>query len=318
MEKIRKTEQKDNWWWHSFVGHHETTGAEKRFFVEYYIVKSSYLRIQSGAWGDDGDTVARDFSWDQVTLQEEPTIHISADNCFCSGNRVFGKITEENKTIVWDLTLDEKHELEGKVIWKGENYIIHKSSANAYVDCNKDRDFVHPNIWLSSTALSSKITQGLLEQSELHLVAPRSKSGLPFLESKLSGALWYEGTAYEFNTEKFWTLTKTKYKCKVGKDKIKWKVLQETPVSKMETEILCPKVEMLLVSYKDNDGQLRHQKVYRGGEGQGTIKLYNKTLTANAKSRKSKWEWKLVDEIQCENVICEYGVFVEQKGEKNE
>lgn len=26
-----------HWWWHSFTGHHETTGAEKSFFVEYFL-----------------------------------------------------------------------------------------------------------------------------------------------------------------------------------------------------------------------------------------------------------------------------------------
>lgn len=58
-----------DWWWHSFTGRHAETGAEKAFFIEYFICnpalgqdeprfggpdgKPSYGMVKVGCWGSD-------------------------------------------------------------------------------------------------------------------------------------------------------------------------------------------------------------------------------------------------------------------------
>ena len=63
-----------DWWWHNFTGISETTGQERTFFVEFFLInpglsedqpvfgqleenrragkKPSYLMVKAGSWGD--------------------------------------------------------------------------------------------------------------------------------------------------------------------------------------------------------------------------------------------------------------------------
>ena len=63
----------------------------------------------------------------------------------------------------------------------------------------------------------------------------------------------------------------------------------------MITDITCQKADMLLINYEAPTGEKRHQRLWNGGNGVGTVKLYHKG--------------KLIDSIHCENVGCEYGEF---------
>ena len=49
------------------------------------------------------------------------------------------------------------------------------------------------------------------------------------------------------------------------------------------------------MNYESPDGLKRHNRLWNGGNGVGTIKLYKKG--------------KLIDDIRCENVGCEYGEY---------
>ena len=63
----------------------------------------------------------------------------------------------------------------------------------------------------------------------------------------------------------------------------------------MVTDITCDKSEMLLVNYEAPNGKKLHNRLWNGGNGKGTVKLYR--------------HGKLVDEIVAENVGCEYGEY---------
>ena len=52
---------------------------------------------------------------------------------------------------------------------------------------------------------------------------------------------------------------------------------------------------MLLINYEAPNGKKRHNRLFNGGNGTGTIKLFHKNH--------------LIDEIYCENVGCEYREF---------
>lgn len=63
----------------------------------------------------------------------------------------------------------------------------------------------------------------------------------------------------------------------------------------METNIFCDKKDMLFINYEAPDGTRKHKRLWNGGNGKDFIKLFEKD--------------KLIDEILCENVGCEYGEY---------
>ena len=195
----------------------------------------------------------------------------------------------------------------GTVVWNGEKYKVSPETCYGYADKNWGSDFTSPWVWLSSNNLTSKLTGKKLENSAFDIGGGKPKVGPKELPHKLLSAYWYEGTGYEFNFSKFWTLTKTKFKCKETKDKVIWRVQQETPIAKVQTEVVCLKKDMLKIRYEAPNGTFRHKNLWNGGNGTGTIKLYKKRI-----SLKNKWEWELIDEIEAKNVGCEYGVFVDE------
>lgn len=194
----------------------------------------------------------------------------------------------------------------GTIFWNGEKYIVEPENCYGYADKNWGSDFTSPWVWLSSNNLTSKLTGKKLENSVFDIGGGKPKVGPKELPRKLLSAFWYEGTPYEFNFSKFWTLTKTKFKCKETRTKIVWRVVQETPIAKMQTEVVCAKKDMLKIRYEAPDGSFRHKNLWNGGNGVGSIKLYKKKISV-----KNKWKWELVDEIEARNVGCEYGEFKE-------
>ncbi len=202
-----------------------------------------------------------------------------------------------------------KTAFEGKVVLNGEEYIVSKEDSYGYADKNWGRDFTSPWVWLASSDLTSKTTGEKLKDSAFVIGGGRPKVGPVAMENKLLGAMWYEGEPFEFNFSKVWTLTKTKFKCKETKHHVVWRVVQETPMSKMCTEIACKKDQMLFINYEAPDGSKRHDHLWNGGNGSGTIKLYRKHLRLNKDGAKPKWEWELVDEIAVAHAGCEYGEY---------
>ena len=74
-----------------------------------------------------------------------------------------------------------------------------------------------------------------------------------------------------------------------------WHAEQKTWRNRMVTDITCEKKDMLLVNYEAPNGKKLHNRLWNGGNGNGTVKLYRGK--------------KLIDEVICENVGCEYGEY---------
>ena len=67
----------------------------------------------------------------------------------------------------------------------------------------------------------------------------------------------------------------------------------------METEVFCRKRDMLLVNYEAPDGSKQHNHLWNGGNGWGTVKLYDRQGE----------QFTLVDEIDATHIGCEYGEY---------
>jgi len=188
-----------------------------------------------------------------------------------------------------------KTQYEGTVWLNGEAYTVTPETSYGYADKNWGKDFTSPWVWLSSNNLTSELTGRKLKDSVFDIGGGCPKVGPVRLPRKLLSAFWYEGKPYEFNFSKFWTFCRTKFDCREENDRILWHVEQRTWSSRMVTDVTCMKKDMLLVNYEAPDGQKRHNRLWNGGNGTGTVTLYH--------------HGKLIDRLNAENIGCEYGEY---------
>ncbi|MBQ4427316.1 MAG: hypothetical protein II881_06145 [Oscillospiraceae bacterium] len=189
----------------------------------------------------------------------------------------------------------------GTVTLNGRQYVVTPEGSFGYADKNWGRDFTSPWVWLSSCSLRSKKTGEELRNSVFDIGGGRPKIYFVPLDRRLLGVMYYEGREYDFNFSKLHLMVKTDFSFEETDGEVIWHVRQENIHAVMETEIRCMKRDMLLVNYEAPDGAKRHNRLWNGGNGRGTVKLWDKTAEGLS----------LVDEIECTRVGCEYGEYGE-------
>ena len=187
----------------------------------------------------------------------------------------------------------------GTVTLNGRLYKVTPDKCYGYCDKNWGRDFTTPWVWLSSNCLTSRLTGQRLENSAFDIGGGRPKIYFLPLDRRLLGVFYYEGKEYDFNFSHLWLNVKTQFAFEEGEDEVHWFVLQETRHAVMETEIHCQKKDMLLINYEAPNGSKRHNRLWNGGNGWGTIRLYDKKGGRPV----------LVDEIEATHIGCEYGEY---------
>lgn len=188
-----------------------------------------------------------------------------------------------------------KSSFSGEVLWNGQKYKVSPENCYGYSDKNWGQNFTSPWVWLSSNNLTSEVTGKKLNNSVFDIGGGRPKIGFIALPRKLLSAFWYEGQSFEFNFSKFWTFPRTSFNCYETEKQIVWNVVQSTWNSKIVVKITCEKDEMLFVNYEAPTGEKRHNRLWNGGNGKGTIELYK--------------NGKMIDRISAKNIGCEYGVY---------
>ena len=189
----------------------------------------------------------------------------------------------------------------GELRFNGRRYTVSPEKSFGYADKNWGRDFTSPWVWLASSCLTSKKTGKRLENSAFDIGGGRPKIYFVPLDRRLLGVFYYEGREFDFNFSHLWLNVKTEFSFKEGEELVSWQVRQENLHTVMETEISCRKHEMLLVNYEAPDGSKKHQRLWNGGNGRGTVRLYEK----------KKEGLELLDEIEATHVGCEYGEYAE-------
>ena len=190
----------------------------------------------------------------------------------------------------------------GKVVCNGREYVVTPEKSFGYADKNWGRDFTSPWVWLSSSCLKSKITGKTLSNSVFDIGGGRPKIYFIPLDRRLLGVFYYEGREYDFNFSHVWLNVRTEFSFEEQEELVHWRVRQENRYAVMETEVFCRKEDMLLVNYEAPDGSKKHNRLWNGGNGWGTVKLYDKeggTLH-------------LADEIEATHIGCEYGEYCEE------
>ncbi len=132
-----------DWWWHSFTAQNVKTGAERPFFIEYFICnpalaedepvfgqlpankakgkRPSYLMVKAGFWGEEKAQLHRFFPLKNVVVHAKAPYEIKAGDCYASDKALKGRINiskEEAKNhpewlcdsgeMEWDLTIDKQ------------------------------------------------------------------------------------------------------------------------------------------------------------------------------------------------------------------
>lgn len=302
-------------------------------------IRPSYLMVKAGAWGADAAQLHRFWGWKKISVDWGVPFSIEADDCFLTEDRTRGCVQVEGASdhpewmcadgrMSWDLKIrkvtafnvgfgaDElfrhaeafemfwhaegmKTEYSGEVFWNGRRYLVRPEDCFGYADKNWGRDFTSPWVWLSSCNLTSELTGRKLTDSVFDIGGGRPKVGPLALPRKLLSAFWYEGKPYEFNFSKVWTHVHTEFDCRETDTRIIWHVEQRSSSGRMITDVTCEKKDMLLVNYEAPDGTKRHNRLWNGGNGVGTIQLFDP-------------DGKLVDRIHAENIGCEYGEYDSQ------
>ena len=195
-----------------------------------------------------------------------------------------------------------KSAFQGTITCNGREYTVTPEKCYGYADKNWGRDFTSPWVWLSSNCLRSKLSGKKLENSVFDIGGGRPKVYFVPLDRRLLGVFWYEGKEYDFNFSHVWLNVKTEFSFEEENELVHWHVRQENNHAVMESDISCQKKEMLLVNYEAPDGSKRHNRLWNGGTGFGTIRLYEKTEGKNV----------LIDEIEANHIGCEYGEYSSQ------
>ncbi len=318
------------------------TGAEEPVYGQLPYnkennIKPSYLMVKVGCWGANAKQLHNFYGWNRITVDMGVPYSINAGECFLTENKTWGKVsvTEDDAhghpeymcdagEMSWNLTINKKIAFNvgygagklfrrlqafemfwhvegmktaysGEVVIDGEKYTVDPESCYGYADKNWGKDFTSPWVWLSSCNLTSKTTGKRLEDSSFDIGGGCPKVGPIALKRKLLSAYWHEGKGYEFNFSKFWTFTRTSFDCRETEDEIIWHVEQKTWTNRMVTDITCKKSDMLLINYEAPNGKKLHNRLWNGGNGKGTVKLFHCG--------------KLIDEVICKNVGCEYGEY---------
>ncbi|ORY80631.1 hypothetical protein LY90DRAFT_697891 [Neocallimastix californiae] len=279
-------------------------------------IKPSYLMVKVGAWGEDHAQLHRFFGWNKVMVKGKAPFSIEAEDCFLSERETHGRVVISKEeatahpeymcdsgTMEWNLKIEKKIPFNVgygasklfsflqlfEMFWHAEGM------KTIYEDKNWGKNFTSPWVWLSSNHLVSKITGKKLENSVFDIGGGRPKIAFISLPRKLLSAFYYEGRCFEFNFSKFWTMTRTRFTGYEQEDKIIWHVEQKTWNTQVVVDVECLKKDMILFNYEAPTGEKRHTRLWNGGNGVGTIKLYQ--------------NGQLIDEMEAKNIGCEYGEF---------
>ena len=290
--------------------------------------RPSYLMVKAGTWGEDHCQLHRFFAWKDVQLHGDAPYRIEAGDCLACETALQGSIniTPEEAAahpewmcdageMSWDLAVDKqiafnvgygaskplRSAYSGTVTFNGRKYTVSPEKSYGYADKNWGRDFTSPWVWLSSNCLVSKKTGKPLQNSVFDIGGGRPKIYFVPLDRRLLGVFYHEGREYDFNFSKLHLMVKTEFSFEETDEVVIWHVRQENIHAVMETEVHCLKKDMLFVNYEAPDGSKRHNRLWNGGNGFGTVKLYEK--------RNGQLE--LVDEIEATHIGCEYGEYAE-------
>lgn len=189
-----------------------------------------------------------------------------------------------------------KSEFDGEIYLDGKRYIADPESSYGYADKNWGKGFTNPWLWLSSNSIYSERLGKQLKNTVFDIGGGRPNAFGIDLGRKLLGGLYYEGIEYDYNFSKPWEHPHCRFKVSTEGEFIHWQVNMDNSDSMIKADIRCRKSDMLFVKYEDPMGHMCCPKLWNGGNGEGTIRLYAKQENGFVK----------IDTLRVNRVGCEW------------
>ncbi len=299
-------------------------------------LRPSYLMVNVGTWGKVHKQLHRFFPLNEVSINKCP-ISIAAGDCELDENHLKGSVDVKANvdgdmsdlgSMSWDLKIHKdiawnvgygtskafcdlkafemywhaegmKSSYEGTIIFGGDEYIVSKENSYGYQDKNWGSDFTTPWLWLSSNNITDNVTGEKLHNSVFDIGGGKPRVFGVSLPRKLLAGYYIEGKEYEMNFSKFLT-----HPCKTefsfddsDPNTVHWNVVQTDKKYKIVTDVTCFKKDMIMIRYETPTGKMPFSHLNNGGNGFGTLKIYEKKTN------------KLIHDLTIKNVGCEYGEF---------
>ena len=192
-----------------------------------------------------------------------------------------------------------KTQYSGVVTLDGEEYVVYPEKSHGYADKNWGSAYTKPWVWLTSCNLKSQISNQVMKNSCFDIGGGCPKIfGIP-LKRRLLVFLKTEDNVYEFNFSKFWKPSKVKFDFTETEDSLHWFVSAENKKYLLDVDVYCPKSETLFMNYESPLGRKDFEKLWNGGTGYGSLKLF----------RKRRGTLEIVEDIVANNCGCEYGEY---------
>ena len=189
-----------------------------------------------------------------------------------------------------------KTEYSGYVIYNGEKYIVEPDTSYGYADKNWGKDYTSPWLWISSCNIRSVKNKRKLNNSAIEIGGGQPKIfGIPFKRNLLIG-IFYEGKMIEFNFSKFWKHSLIEFEFDEIDGIAIWNVCAKNKDYKIKLTLNCKIDDMLEINYIAPNGKKLHNHLLNGGNGVGTLKIYNN-------------QNQIVDDLEFFNTGCEYGEY---------
>ncbi|MDY0138141.1 MAG: tocopherol cyclase family protein [Candidatus Izemoplasmatales bacterium] len=184
----------------------------------------------------------------------------------------------------------------GEIIIDGEKYIATEDTSYGYQDKNWGKDFTSPWLWISSCNLYSKKLNKQLSNSAIELGGGTPKVFKIPIKRKILIGIYYEGEMIEFNFSKFWNKSNVSFNFSTDEENGLWFVKASNRKYNIDLELKCHLKDMLMINYESPDGYKRHNNLYNGGTGFGSLKIFSR-------------DGNLIDDIIITHAGCEYGEY---------
>jgi len=293
--------------------------------------RPSYALVKVGVWGEKAKQLHNFYAFSDVKYATD-YLHLTIGGCELSEKHIKGschvsvsdsinhpEYMSDAGVMAWDLQVNKKiafnigrglskisrklHALEnlwhaeglrtefsGTVVLDGISYNVFPESSFGYADKHWGSKFTSPWIGFSGCHLNSKVTGKTLESAAFVF-----KSGMQYRFGKGQAQHLYGGLFYEGKLEQYDQLS-------IDFDENDtsniWRIKAENKKTVLIIELSHLKNEMLFLNYEAPDGTKKHNRLWSGGIGSGTIEFYTKTKKGN----------QLIDHFSLQNVSCEYGI----------
>lgn len=304
------------------------TESAKNASTEDFVVPSFFM-VRAGSLSNNGKFFNNFYPYNSLEINRNDFLICAGKHsdkeCILSSNFSLGNISVELRelnekpeyfcnsgSIIWNLQFDDtnifrkgfsnhnvswdvpccKINVDGKIVYDGEEFIVIKDKSYGFLDRYLGKDFASPYFHLHSSNFTSEITGKVLDNSFLAVQGE--------FDENLNIVLSVENFDIEFNPlqKKSYSITFDCIEMPEDDDgtKLHWTISAQNKKFVVDIDFICRAEEMFLRNLESPLGSRKVLKVL-SGIGRGELKIYK---------RKRK-TLELIEDVKVSTCVCEYG-----------